>query len=520
MTSALFAWLGVTDIRVARGDEARAPGPVARAVESGVFDRIELLSNYVTEDLARGATEYVAWLRERAPRCDVRMTEAPLANPTDHRAILEAATRRVDDVLAEPSPPELTFLLNPGTPSMHAVWLLLAKSRYGARLVQTEEEPLDEDDAWRVADHLRGVDLPVDISADFHPELLRRSDGELTRLVQSLPPDAPEFDSIVHRCTPMKEAVALARQVAPRGVSVLVLGESGTGKDLFARAIHEASDRSGSFVKVNCGAIPEGLAESELFGHVKGAFTGAVVAREGHFRAADGGTLFLDEVGELPLEVQVKLLRVLQSGELTPVGGSKTHQVNVRVVAATHRDLPALIREGRFREDLFYRLAVWVMKLPPLRERGDDVGLLIDHLVEKVDEDLVGQPGYEPKRLSAGARNLLKGQPWTGNVRELHNVLTRASLWTSGPVIGKREVEKALDTGLSSAPAGILGRPLAEGFQVQDVLDEVARHYVQRALDDADGVKRRAASALGLGSATTLSNWMARLGLPADLGKA
>ena len=147
------------------------------------------------------------------------------------------------------------------------------------------------------------------------------------------------------------------------------------------------------------------------------------------------------------------------------------------------------------------------------------MGLLIDHLVEKVDEDLVGQPGYEPKRLSAGARNLLKGQPWTGNVREAHNVLTRASLWTSGPVIGKREVEKALDTGLSSAPAEILGRPLSEGFQVQDVLDEVARHYVQRALDDADGVKRGPASALRLGSATTLSNWMAELGLPADPGR-
>jgi len=513
MDRALIAWLGVTDIRVAGGATELAPGPIARALESQAFERVELLSNYTDADLKRGAKEYVAWLKERHPDSKIRLHQAPLDDPTDHKAILERATEFIDGLLAEKSPPHLTFHLNPGTPSMHAIWLLLAKAKYPADLIQTNDR------ARKEADQVRKVRLPFAISVDFHPDLLRKSDDDLTRLILSLPPDAPEFEDIIHKCRPMKEAVALARQVAARRVPVLILGESGTGKDLFARAIHEASGLDGEFIKVNCGAIPEGLAESELFGHKKGSFTGATSDRKGHFLSAHGGTLFLDEVGELPPDIQVKLLRTLQVGEVTPVGESRARRVDVRVIAATNRDLAKAVREGAFREDLYFRLAVWVMKLPPLRERGDDVGLLIDHFAAKLDADLAGQPGFEPKSLSAAAKNLLKSQLWPGNVRELENALVRASLWATGSTIGKREVERALDVAAPGGAEGILGRPLGDGLNVQEVMDEVARHYLLRALETSGGVKRRAAELLGLASATTLSNWMSRLKIKAPSNK-
>jgi len=509
MEKALIAWLGLTDIKVSQGDTTMAPGPIARVVETERFERVELLSNYSDAVLKRGAREYVAWLEGRHPESKVRLHQAPLDDPTDHKAILDRATEFVDGLLAETSPPHLTFHLNPGTPSMHAIWLLLAKAKYPAELIQSNDK------ARKKADQVRKVRLPFEISADFHPELLRKSDDDLARLILSLPPDAPEFDDIIYKCRPMKEAVALARQVAPRRVPVLILGESGTGKDLFARAIHEASGLAGEFIKVNCGAIPEGLAESELFGHKRGSFTGATSDRTGHFLAAHGGTLFLDEVGELSQDVQVKLLRALQVGEVTPLGESRSRSVEVRVIAATNRNLAKSVQDGEFREDLYFRLAVWVMNLPPLRDRGDDVGLLIDHFVQKLDSDLASQPGYKPKKLSASARNLLKAQLWPGNIRELENALIRASLWVTGPTIGKREVERALDVATPCRADGILGRPLGDGLDVQELMDEVARHYIVRALEAAQGVKRRAAELLGLGSATTLSNWMDRLRIKA-----
>ena len=196
------------------------------------------------------------------------------------------------------------------------------------------------------------------------------------------------------------------------------MGESGTGKELFAKAIHNTSHRQGKpFITVNCGAIPKDLIDSELFGHVKGAFTGAIYHKTGYFEAADTGTLFLDEFGELPLEAQVRLLRVLQSGELSKVGDTQTINVDVRIIAATNRNLPAEIAQGNFREDLFYRVAVGIISLPPLRERHGDVALLSAYLLQKINQDAVHQPGYVAKTLSVKAKNKLLNYDWPGNIR-------------------------------------------------------------------------------------------------------
>ncbi|WP_279324277.1 sigma-54 interaction domain-containing protein [Anaeromyxobacter soli] len=235
-------------------------------------------------------------------------------------------------------------------------------------------------------------------------------------------------DAIVGRSPALRRALQSVAQVAATDATVLLLGETGTGKELFARAIHDRSRRRDRpLVKVNCAAMPATLIESELFGHERGAFTGATQRREGRFALADGGTIFLDEIGELPLELQGKLLRVLQEGEFEPVGGSRTRKVDVRVIAATNRDVQQGVRRGEFREDLFYRLSVFPLRLPPLRERGDDVVLLATAMAESLARRL-GREVAPPGPADAAA---LRGYSWPGNVRELRNAVERAIITSS-----------------------------------------------------------------------------------------
>jgi transcriptional regulator with PAS, ATPase and Fis domain len=349
---------------------------------------------------------------------------------------------------------------------MAAVWVILAKTRFPAELIESS-----------IKHGVRTVSVPLELSADFLPDLLARPDRTLERLSVGLPPDAPEFASIVHRSPVMSRVIARARHAAPRSIPVLIEGESGTGKELLARAIHRASlRRDGPFVTVNCGAIAAELIESELFGHEKGAFTGAVTARKEYFEAAHGGTLFLDEVGELPKAAQVKLLRALQEGDVTRVGATTATVTDVRILAATNRSLLTEVSEGRFREDLFYRLAVDVIVLPPLRERPGDVSLLLDHLLEVVNRESRTEPGFEPKNLSASARHLLLEHPWPGNVRELLNTLRRAAVWTPGPLIEVEDVRDALLPVLSTVPAApstsdqILGLDVEQGLDLNGLL--------------------------------------------------
>ncbi len=381
---------------------------------------------------------------------------------------------------------------------MAAIWVLLAKTRYPATLIESSRDQ-----------GVREVSIPFDLSAEFIPSPDKRADEALTRLMQGVPPEAPAFTSIVHRCPTMKRAVAMAHRLALRDVPVLIQGESGTGKELFARAIHQASVRKHKqFVAVNCGAIPQELVDSELFGHEKGAFTGAIAARAGYFEAADGGTLFLDEIGELPLASQVRLLRVLQEREVTRVGATKARSIDIRVIAATNRVLPDEIREARFREDLFHRLAVGVLLLPPLRQREGDLNLLINAMLDSINAEASSQPGYEQKQLDVSARNLLVQHPWPGNVRELHNALLRASIWSVGDRITLQDVAESLAVTIAPKAETVLGRQLDQGFSLPDIMGNVARHYLERAIAQTHGNKSEAARLLGLGSYQTLSNWL------------
>ncbi|MCL6543933.1 MAG: sigma-54 dependent transcriptional regulator [Bryobacteraceae bacterium] len=296
------------------------------------------------------------------------------------------------------------------------------------------------------------------------------------------------FDNIVGRSPAMQEIFATILRVAPTRATVLLAGESGVGKDLIARAIHYHSPRRDRpFVKINCTAIPENLMESELFGFEKGAFTGAVASKPGKFELADTGTAFLDEIGDVPGPIQVKLLRVLQEREFERLGSNKTRQIDVRIIAATNRDLRAALEEGTFREDLYYRLNVVPINIPPLRERKEDIPFLAEHFVRKLAPEL----GSTATSISEAAIQKLMEYHWPGNVRELENVIERSLVLCSGTVLEPSDIK------LEASPRAVKSSAvpfLPEGY----TLEEYEQALIREALRRADGNKSQAARLLGL----------------------
>ncbi len=327
----------------------------------------------------------------------------------------------------------------------------------------------------------------------------RQLQSENTMLKRQLK-TAGKIDTIVGNHPSIHRLKDLMRTVADSDSTILILGESGTGKELVARGIHHLSDRADRpLIPVNCGAIPEDLLESELFGHVKGAFTGAVTDRAGRFQLADGGTIFLDEIGDMSPKLQVKVLRVLQEQEFEPVGSTQTVKVNVRVIAATNRDLEKDVRDRRFREDLFYRLNVIPVHLPPLRERGDDLALLADHFIKKFNKT----KGRRLTHFTPEALALLQRHTWPGNVRELENLVERmAILHQEGAIDSADLPERFRQPHRRPGGAGGLALdlpPLDQGaVDLGLIVARVEYHYIQQALALCDGVKTQAARRLAI----------------------
>jgi len=486
----LMSWIGRTDLLAAEKNDPAEIGPIAQALRSDSYDRAVFLDNY-RDHLVQS---YQAWLASLFPLSfEIRST--PLSGPTNHKEIYEAARDAVRELIALYPEAGLTFHISPGTPAMALVWMLLAPV-FGARVIESSREQ-----------GVQVVESPFEIAAYFLP------DRDLQRLTQADAPAHPAFKDILYKSESMRQVVSQAIHVAPRDVTVLIEGESGTGKELFARAIHSGSQRSSArFIPVNCGAIPSELLESQLFGHHKGAFTNALKDAPGFFQAADGGTLFLDELGELPPNAQVKLLRALESRAVTPVGGTEEIPVDVRIIAATNKNLFNEVLSGRFRSDLFYRLAVAILRLPPLRERYEDLDLLLDQALAKANEELSKQGGSIKKVFSERSKKLLLQHPWFGNVRELNNTIIRAALWSPSDLID----EKTISGVLLSSPvekSNIMDRPLTEGFSLKNLQDEVARHYLKKAMLESNGVKTKAAQLLGFEQYQTLGNWLKKYGL-------
>ena len=328
------------------------------------------------------------------------------------------------------------------------------------------------------------------------------------------------FKNIVGQSKAMQEVFRLVEKVADTDSTVLITGESGTGKELIAHAIHYASDRRDKpFIPVNCAAIPEELLESELFGHEKGAFTHAIRTRIGRFELANKGTIFLDEIGEMSPSLQVKLLRVLQERKFERVGGVKTISVDIRVVAATNIDLEEAVKEGRFREDLFYRLNVIPIKMPPLRERRSDIPLLANHFLKQYSKD----KGRKVESINQEAMEVLMNYDWPGNVRELENIIERVVILSNGKVIKKEDlplpiVEKAGANISVTSPTKVFEFP-EEGLSLSQAVSELEKSLILKALERTGGVKNRAAKLLKM-NRTTLIEKMKKLGLMPKSKKA
>lgn len=492
----LFCWFGMTDLKASSGDGDVGLGPVAQAVVDRAFSEVVLLNTWKKSD----AGKYVEWLKNKTDSIITRY-DIDLSSPTHFGEIHQAASSVISEKIKKYGPDaRLVFHLSPGTPAMAAVWILLAKTRFPAELIESSKEH-----------GVKTALVPFDISVELIPDLLRKTDKSLERMAAGLPDDAPEFKDIIHRSEIMQQVILKARRVASHSIPVLIEGESGTGKELLARAIHAASPRKDKpLITLNCGAIPHELVESELFGHEKGSFTGAITERIGHFEAAHQGTLFLDEIGELPKDIQVKLLRTLQEGEVKRIGSIRIRNVDVRIIAATNRNLMEEVSAGLFREDLFYRLAVAVIKLPPLRDRSGDIGLLVDQFLNRINRENETISGQTHKNISVSAKNILLQHSWPGNIRELQNTLTRAMVWSVDETLSDNDIKDAL---LPVKAAGacidnILNQSLENGIDLPSIINTVAVHYLERGLEKTHGNKTKTAKILGLPSYQTLTNWI------------
>ncbi|WP_290525798.1 sigma 54-interacting transcriptional regulator [Alcanivorax sp.] len=490
----LVSWIGGNDLKApfSKEGEEHAFGPVASTLKEQAFDAVELLYNY-PEDQVR---PYLEWLQEQV-ETPINARSIPLSSPVNFGEIYVQANQQLSRLSAEGC--ELSILLSPGTPAMQAVWILLGKTRYPCAFYQSSLEQ-----------GVQAVDIPFELSAEYLPAAKEIGSTKLSQLAAANAPIDAAFDNIVTRNPHMQSLKAQAQILADREVPVLIYGETGTGKELFARAIHNAGDRANMpFIPVNCGAIPSELVDSVLFGHKRGAFTGAISDKPGVFEQADGGTLFLDEFGELEPSVQVRLLRVLQEGVFVPVGGTKEHKVDVRLITATHRNLMEAVASGSFREDLFYRVAVGVLHLPPLREREGDLSLLTDGLISSMGAD---DRTLEHKKVSPEAKNLILQHSWRGNVRELQSTLLRAALWSQGDTITDEDIRQALFQ-MPEKDSGLMDRDVSQGVDIQEIISELAAGYIRKALVISGQNKTRAAQLLGLKNYQTLSNWMEKYGI-------
>ncbi|HZN91159.1 MAG TPA: sigma-54 dependent transcriptional regulator [Myxococcales bacterium] len=371
---------------------------------------------------------------------------------------------------AQPSPPEVILITAYGTPASAVEAMRAGAYDYICKPFDNEE-------------------LKLLVAKALEKRSLLRENRELKRTLSGT--DRPPWMGL---SPPMQQVAQLVEKVAASRSTVLIAGESGSGKELVARAVHWKSPRaSAPFLAVNCGALAEGVLESELFGHVKGSFTGAIANRVGILVSAGEGTVLLDEVGEISLGMQVKLLRVLQERKVKPVGSTAEVPFSARVLAATNRNLEEEVRAGRFREDLFYRLNVITIDLPPLRARGGDIALLAEHFLERMREEL-GRPRL---RFAPELLEFMEHYAFPGNVRQLQNLVERAATLSDADVLGLDSLPPAL-RGLPEPPEGTAELAVGGGFSLEKHLDHLERQYLNHALRKAEGVKTRAAELLGL----------------------
>ena len=463
--------------------EEEQTGPILSLVGSKSFDHIILFSTPNTEI---NTSDTKKALQSQFPNIDVEIREFSIEDPTNYIAILKGLRPHIQEVCSTFKKASYYVSVASGTPQMHACWILLAASGEipahilhvrPHRFVSKNKPMVSEVDFSRPEFPIVRANI-----AQFEVEDLQVQELDTVLQQVGIVGDHPSMRNV------LEEGSILATSDAP----ILILGETGTGKELFARFIHRLSQRATStFVPINCGAIPEGLVESFLFGHKKGAFTSAIKDQTGKFDHAHDGTLFLDELAELPISTQTKLLRVLQDGIIDPVGGDKPHKVDVRIIAATNKDLKKVIKEGHFREDLYYRLNVGEIHLPPLRERRTDIPKIALYVLDKINAGL-----KKTKSLSPGALTKLQNYTWPGNVRDLGNVIERSVIRTRKDLLEENDIMIS-EPIAGIDPVGVVPTP-QKGFSLNEYIDEVRKQLISKALELANGNKSEAARLLGI----------------------
>lgn len=459
-------------------------GPILSLLAVRGFDRVVLFS---TPNTIEQSTQTKTAIHERHPSVEVEISHVELTDPTDYLEILRGL-RRVIGSLDLGAGSDIYVSVASGTPQMHAVWILLVTSgEVPARILHVR--PL------RFVSKDRPVVSEVDLGGAEFPEVQLRVASQSETPEYQTAADAVAVTreiGIVGDHPALLKAVDAVAALAGSDAPVLILGETGTGKELFARMVHRLSGRAADrFIALNCAALPKDLAESILFGHKRGAFSGAVNDQLGKFELADGGTLFLDELGELPLESQAKLLRVIEDGIVEPIGVKKGRRVNVRIVAATNVDLRKAVKQKKFRDDLYFRLNVGQVILPPLRSRVSDIPKLALSILGQLNETI-----RQPKRLSIGALKAMARHAWPGNVRELGNVIERAVLLTKHETIEAEDLDFVREGDDTSGEYPI--PDFADGFSMESYLAGTRKQLVEHAMELAEGNKSRAARLLGV----------------------
>ena len=492
-----MTWLGTADKNILTAPDQSELGPLRQVVEEKGFDTICLMSNRTPEI----TDQCVAALKKWKKKIQIKVFQYKDFDPTDYELVLKYTEETLCSILPETGNEEgvLTFFATPGTPMMVAVLCLMAERLPNVSLIQTSKES--------------GVKYVKWSTPNF---LTERKVKQIEEASSAETPDC--FRDLVVSSETMRVLLSQALRYARYNIPVLLLGETGTGKSMIAERIHNASKRTGKFVSVNCGAIPENLLEGELFGSAKGAYTGAS-DKKGKIAEADKGTLFLDEIGEMPLTQQVKLLQVLQEKKVTRLGENTPRDIDVRIVAATNRNLQQMVRDGTFREDLFYRLAVAMLKMPPLRDRGAaDIIKAAENSLLTANRMLFESRAKEYKSFSENVRLFISSQKWPGNFRELNSVILRAVLNSPGKELTVQDIRDAMldDSGMPCEDEGapVLPQYRSDGqFNLEDALNRVEKHYIELALKDADRKKTEAARLLGIKNYQNLSTRMKKYGL-------
>ncbi len=493
----LYTWLGFTDIQHMKEDKNAAISSLAIFNETP-FDRIVIFANTWEENWEK----YESWLQTRLstiqrPSDNVKIFKADITTAIDYPTIIKHTDKWLSKLSEESD--NLYINLTSGTPAMTAVSILVGKGKSNTCFIQSSRD-----------DKVLSVDIPV----DFGKAYVKSAAKNIASKAVATPSVGKTFNNIVAESSVMKSTIKKAKRLATSELPTLILGETGTGKEVLANAIHAASLRAEKPLKiVNCGALPETLVDSILFGHVKGAFTGAEKEHQGLFEQADGGTLFLDEVGELTPETQVKLLRALQQGEITKVGSEQTINVDVRIIAATHRDLIQLVETNKFREDLFYRLAVGIVEIPALRDRAEDISALVHELTDEINLAASKHPDYKSKKTSESAIKFISAQAWPGNIRELWNTLNRAFLWSDKEKITEKDIQDALIIRTNTQEISNVSLTLGQQVNISDILDIHKKKYIEAALKATGNNKTKAAEMLSLNSHQVLTKWIKDLAI-------